>query len=131
MFIKYFYYLFCEYTLEKRNSDNYFYDYIDDYINKKKVELNIANIDISEIVNYEEEIKPAFKKIYDKKYESEQTRYITEEKEEEFLNDINKDTFCELYFLNSNNLIDYDLMEYKKAKQEIIKYLQIKRIKKI
>ena len=36
LFIKYFYYLFCEYTLEKRNSDNYFYDYIDDYINKKK-----------------------------------------------------------------------------------------------
>ena len=125
LFIKYLYYLFCEYTLENKNLDNCFYDYIDNFINKKKEELKIADIDISNIYNYEEEIKPAFKQIYSNNYHTEQIKNVKEEKEEDFLNDINKDIFCELYYLYSNNLIKYDLKEYEKAKEEIINYLKM------
>ena len=126
LFVKYLFYLFCEYTLKKgKSEDNLFLNYIMDFIDHKKEELNISEIDISKIVNYKEEIVPAFKQIYTNDYHTEQIKYVEKEKEEDFFNDLNKDTFCELYYLYSNNLIEYDLIEYKKAKQEIIIYLQM------
>ena len=131
-FIKYFYHLFCEYTLKKGYSeDNSFIDYILNFINEKKEKLKIESIDTSNIGNYDEEIKPALEQIYTNDYHSEQTKNINEEKKEEFFNEMNNDFFLELYYLYSNNLIEYDLTEYKEAKQEIFNYLKtIKNIKK-
>ena len=129
-FIKYFYYLFCEDTLKKGYKDeNYFMNFIMNFIDKKKEELKIESIDISKIDNYLKEIKPALEQIYTNNYHSEQTKNIEEESKEDFFNDLNIDFFCELYYLYSNNLIEYDLAEYKEAKQEIFNYL--KKIKKI
>ena len=126
LFIKYLYFLFCEYTLKKGPSEeNNFLNYIIDNIDQKKEEKKLDNINISNIDNYETEIKPALEQIYTNIYHSEQIKYVQEETKADFFNDINKDFFCELYFLYSNNLIEYDLIEYKKAKQEIINYLQI------
>ena len=129
LFIKYFYYLFCEFTLEKRTTEenikNSFLDYIIDFIDKKKEELNIGDIDTNNITNYEEVIKPAFEQIYTNAYHSEQTEYIQEETKEDFFNDLNKDFFFELYYLYSNNFIKYDLNEYNEAKKEITNYLKM------
>ena len=126
LFVKYLYNLFCEYTLKKEPSeDNYFIDYINKYIDKKKEELKIDNIDINNITNYEEEIKPALEQIYTNNYHSEQIKNINVENKEEFFNDVNKDFFYQLYSLFSNNQIEYDLMEYNEAKQKIINYLKI------
>ena len=89
------------------------------------------SINTSDIDNYETEIKPAFKQIYTGIYHSEQTKNIQGENEEDFFNEVNRDYFFELYFLYSNNLIEYDLIEYKEAKKEIFNYLKmIKNIKK-
>ena len=90
-FVKYLYYLFCEKTLQKGFSeDNYFLNYIIDYIDNKKEELKM-DFDISNIDNYEKYIKPAFEQIYTGIFHSEQTKYIKEENEEEFFNDLNRD----------------------------------------
>ena len=129
LFIKYLYYLFCEFTLEKRTTEenikNSFLDYIIDFIDKKKEELNIGDIDTNNITNYEEVIKPAFEQIYTNAYHSEQIEYIQEETKEDFFNDLNKDFFLELYYLYSNNFIKYDLNEYNEAKKEITNYLKM------
>ena len=128
-FIKYFYYLFCEYSLEKvlqsEEDKLLFLDYIIDFISAKKEELKIEDIDITKIDNDEQEIKPALEQIYTNIYHSEQTKNIKEEIQEEFFNDINKDNFLELYYLYSNNLIKFDKSEYNKAKEEIINYLKM------
>ena len=129
LFIKYLYYLFCEFTLEKRTTEenikNSFLDYIIDFIDKKKEELNIGDIDANNITNYEEVIKPAFEQIYTNAYHSEQIKYIQEETKEDFFNDLNKDLFLELYYLYLNNFIKYDLNEYNEAKKEITNYLKM------
>ena len=129
LFIKYLYYLFCEFTLEKRTTEenikNSFLDYIIDFIDKKKEELNIGDIDTNNITNYEEVIKPAFEQIYTNAYHSEQIKYIQEETKEDFFNDLNKDLFLELYYLYLNNFIKYDLNEYNEAKKEITNYLKM------
>ena len=123
-FIKYLYYLFCEHTLEIGPSEeNYFLNYIIKYINRKKEELKIDNFDISNIVNFETEIKPALEQIYTNIYHSEQIKNIKVEEKEEFFNEINKEYFCELFYLYSNNLIEYNETEYNEAKQEITNYL--------
>ena len=128
-FIKYFFYLFCEWTLEKvlgpEDEKFLFLDYIIDFISAKKEELKIEKIDITKINNYEEEIKPALEQIYTNIYHSEQTKNIKEEIQQDFFNDINKDDFLELYYLYSNNLIKFDKSEYNNAKEEIINYLKM------
>ena len=131
LFVKYLYHLFCEDTLKNGYSEeNYFLNYIINFIEKRKEELKIQSIETSKIDNYEKEIKPAFEQIYKNTYHPEQTKYIQEENIEEFFNDINKDYFYELYYLYSNNLIEYNFIEYKEAKQEIFNYLKmIKNIK--
>lgn len=99
LFIKYLYFLFCEYTLKKGPSEeNNFLNYIIDYIEQKKEELKLDNINISNIDNYETEIKPALEQIYTNIYHSEQIKYVQEEKKEDFFNDINKDFFVNYIF---------------------------------
>ena len=126
LFIKYLYYLFCEKTLKigKEDENNTFEYYIIDFVDKKKEELKLDKIDIKDMSISEEEIKKSFEQIFVDNFDTEQIKYIIKDKKEEFFNEDSMEVIKELYYLYLNNLIEFDLTEYKESKKDIINYLQ-------
>ena len=127
LFIKYLYYLFCEETLKigKEDENNTFEYYIIDFVDKKKEELKLDKIDIKDMSkDEEEEIKKSFEQIFVDNFDTEQIKYIIKDKKEEFFNEDSMEVIKELYYLYLNNLIEFDLTEYKESKKDIINYLQ-------